>query len=370
MIIASMTELIGNTPTLRIGFRGGAELFIKLEIFNPCGSMKDRMALSMLNALERQTGRFDGLHVVESSSGNTATALSMLCSERGHTFTAVMDGHAAQDKVSSVQALGGQVMLIGGDGGGLVTADRDELAHRLAQQDKDSYCTAQHDNPSNADGYQGLAGELLAEIGGDISCLFAAIGTGGSLCGTSRELRRAIPNIRVVGVEPEGSIIFGGPAHGYLQSGTGTPDGASVGLVIDYDVIDEGRKVNDANAFATCRVLARRYGLMVGGSAGGAIYEAINHCATAPEGTRVVTFACDAGAKYMNSIFNDNWLYEKVPDIDSHIEKIDRLLVLASDYRERRRMARLRRLEEPENGPISIRKVRSPDSIGEREVVQ
>ncbi|MFD9900951.1 PLP-dependent cysteine synthase family protein [Mesorhizobium sp. NPDC059025] len=340
-----MSELIGKTPILRVPFRNnGVELFIKLEVFNPCGSMKDRMALSMLDAVERRSGRHDGLRIVESSSGNTATALSMLCAEREYKFTAVMDSHAAPDKVSAVQALGGEVMLIGG-GGKLVTAERDEIAHQLADQDEWTYCTEQHDNPANAEGYANLAQELLDDLEGSIDCLIGAIGTGGSLCGTARELKKSLPSIRIVGVEPEGSIIFGGPAKSYLQSGTGTPDGANVGLVIDYDVIDEGRKVSDPNAFATCRVLAENFGLMVGGSAGGSIFEAIQYCLDAPRGSRVVTLACDTGFKYMDSIFKDDWLYNKIPEIDMYRNSIHHLIVHNTGLQENKSLARIRRMK-------------------------
>lgn len=344
MIVKTISELIGNTPVLQIGFMGGAvELFIKLEMFNPCGSMKDRMALSMLNNVECRAGSHEGLNVVESSSGNTATALSMLCSERGHKFVAVMDRHAAPDKISAVRALGGEVIVVGEEEGALLTAAREDLAQELANENEHTYCTTQHDNPANPAGYYGLASEIVTEIGADITCLIGAVGTGGSLCGTARALSKIVPGLRVIGVEPEGSIIFGGPSHSYLQSGTGTPDGASVGLVVDYDVLDEGRKVSDANAFAACRVLARRYGLMVGGSAGGAIYEAVSYCMTAPAGSRVVTFACDAGTKYMSTIFNDDWLRQHVPGIDAHIERFETLLLEHSNYRDQQGSARLRR---------------------------
>ncbi len=344
MIVKTMSELIGNTPLLQIDFQGGAvKLFIKLEMFNPCGSMKDRMALSMINAAEHQADVFQGLNIVESSSGNTATALSMLSSERGHKFSAVMDGHAASEKMDAVRAYGGDVILVGSEEGKLLTADREELAHKLAEDDEYTYCMAQHDNPANPEGYRNLAEELISELGPDITCLISAIGTGGSLCGTARALRERIPDLQIIGVEPEGSIIFGGPAHNYLQSGTGTPDGASVGLVVDYNVVDDGRKVSDANAFAACRVLARLYGLMVGGSAGGSIYEAICYCMSAPKGARVVTFACDAGTKYMDTIFNDAWLYKHVPDIDNHICRFEKILLENSNYQAQQNTARIAR---------------------------
>ncbi|MCC9621399.1 cysteine synthase family protein [Thalassospira sp. MA62] len=309
MIVNKLSETIGDTPLLRIPLRqGNVELFIKLETFNPCGSMKDRMALKMLQGLEANNHFTSGSCIVESSSGNTATALSMLCAERGYEFVALMDNHAAPEKIRAVQALGGNVNLVESSDGQLATAVRDQVAEEMATHSEKCYWTAQHDNPDNAAGYDELANELICDLGPDIDYFISAIGTGGSLCGTARALRRQIPNLKTVGVEPKGSIIFGSPAHDYHQSGTGTPFGASVGLVIDYDVINEGRKVGDEEAFATCRVLAKRLGLLVGGSTGGAIYEALQEAQRCADGTRIVTLACDAGSKYTDSIFNNDWL--------------------------------------------------------------
>lgn len=270
--------------------------------------MKDRMALSMIRRLEEQHSLKPGARIVESSSGNTATALSMLCADRGYEFVAVMDGHAAKDKVRAVRALGGSAHLVPSNRDALSTALRDQTAHTMAAEGLNTHWTAQHDNPANAAGYADLARELIDDLGDRMDVFISAIGTGGSLCGTARELKKRIPNLKTIGVEPHGSVIFGWPAHEYLQSGTGTPEGANVGIVIDYDVIDEGRKVGDAEAFATCRVLARCYGLLVGGSAGGAIFEAIKYATQSSAGTRIVVLGCDTGFKYLDTIYDDDWL--------------------------------------------------------------
>lgn len=310
MIIKSLTETIGNTPLLRLyQADNGATIYLKLEMFNPTGSMKDRMALSMIVDLEASLHGFQGQpKIVESSSGNTASALSMLCASKNWQFTAIMDGHASMDKVLAVQALGGTVRFVGANDGELSTALRDAEARRLAESNDGIFWTAQHDNPANSAGYAGLCDELVSDLGDDIFAFVSAIGTGGSLCGTAAKLKELNPDVLIVGVEPEGSIIFGGPAHDYHQSGTGTPAGADVGLVIDYSVIDLGKKVPDRNAFAVCRHLAKSHGLLVGGSTGGAVYEAFRIAQTAPEDAKIVTIACDSGTKYLDTIFSDRWL--------------------------------------------------------------
>ncbi len=321
MIVDHMSETIGNTPLLRLtSGRNGAAVFLKLEMFNPTGSMKDRMALSMVNRLEDQCANDPrGMKIVESSSGNTASALSMLCASRGYQFTAVMDHHASRDKVLTVEALGGKVKFVDAGDGKLATAMRDSEAERLSETDPDTFWTAQHDNPANSDGYDSLASELVSDLGNDIYAFVSAIGTGGSLCGTAKALKNTSPGIKVVGVEPFGSIIFGGEGHDYHQSGTGTPAGASVGLVIDYDVIDIGKKVSDTHAFSTCRYLATKFGILVGGSTGGAVYEALQMARNAPPGAKIVTLACDNGSKYLDSIFDDDWLQAR----NLHLSKFE-----------------------------------------------
>ncbi|PDT34696.1 MULTISPECIES: PLP-dependent cysteine synthase family protein [Sinorhizobium] len=307
MIVNSILETIGRTPTLHVPLRRGeVSLYIKLEMFNPTGSMKDRMALSMVDSLPN-TPKEAAATIVESSSGNTASALAMISAVRGLEFTALMDSHASLDKICTVRAFGSNVRVVGGGDGALATDQRDEEARRVAIEEGANW-TEQHNNPANAAGYMGLAAELLEDLGPSITHFVSAIGTGGSLCGTARQLRLHIPEIQVIGVEPVGSIIFGGQGGCYRQSGTGTPEGANVGMVIDYDAIDWGRKVGDDNAFSICHYLARRHGLLVGGSTGGAIYEALSVAREAPAGARIVSLACDSGTKYLDTIFNQDWL--------------------------------------------------------------
>ena len=307
MIVTNILETIGGTPTLCIPLRGGeVKLYIKLEMFNPTGSMKDRMAVRMVDNLSSHCDEAP-TQIVESSSGNTASALAMIAAVRGLEFTALMDTHATTDKICTVSALGGVVRIVGDDHGALATNERDKEAERISKE-AGAVWTEQHNNPSNPEGYNALARELLNDIGLNITHFVSAIGTGGSLCGTARMLKKHIPTIEVVGVEPSGSIIFGEPGHAYRQSGTGTPAGANVGLVIDYDVIDQGIKVDDTVAFSVCHYIGRKHGFLIGGSAGGSIFHALCLARNAPTGSRIVTIACDSGTKYLDTIYNPEWL--------------------------------------------------------------
>ena len=312
-IARRMSDLIGATPLLEL-CRGprGARLLLKLESMNPTGSAKARMARQMVLDAERSGALRPGGRIVESTSGNTGVALAVLAAERGYAFTAVVDRHACRDKLRAMTALGAELVFVTGDGDeDLATAAREELAEQLAAASGNAVFTEQHNNPSNAAGYAGLADELLRALPAGPDGLIGAVGTGGSLCGTARVLRASRPQLVVIGVEPVGSIAFGGPGGAYYQSGTGTPPGAPLGALVDYDLIDAGRKVSDRAAFATARVLARRTGVLVGGSAGGVLYAALHELRAAAPSTTLVALVCDAGEKYLDSVFDDAWMAER-----------------------------------------------------------
>lgn len=311
MIVDRLSDTIGNTPLVCLLKRtNGVRLLVKLEQANPFGTAKVRMARSMIDAAERAGLLRRGGHIVESTSGNTGLGLAMIAAERGYKFTAVVDGHAARDKVDTMRALGANIVTVSASEH-LATDARDKLAQEICAADPNAFWTAQHDNPANADGYAELADELVNDLGTDINLLVGAVGTGGSLCGTSRALRDRGATPRVVGVEPRGSIIFGGPAADYLQSGTGTPHGAAIGTVVDYTQIHSQRKVSDAEAFTAARWLTRRFAIHFGGSAGAVLYAAAMLSERAPANSTVVALACDGGERYLQTVYNDAWMTER-----------------------------------------------------------
>lgn len=315
MRATSVSGLIGRTPLLEVALRDGAgTLLVKLEKFNPGGSMKDRMARSMIDEAERSLRLLPRGTIVESSSGNTGAALAMLAAERGYRFIAVVDHHASREKVRTMRAYGAEIVRVeGGREDEVATLAREALARSLAESEPGAVFLNQADNPSNAAGYEdAMAEELIADTSpGEVDILVGSVGTGGSLSGTVRGLRRRGVTLRVVGVEPAGSIIFGGAAHPYYQSGTGTPGGVLVGANVDYSVIDEGRTVTDAEAFTTARFLARRRGLLVGGAAGGVILTALRVLAEEDEQRTALAIVADGGEKYLDTVFDDAWLQDR-----------------------------------------------------------
>jgi cystathionine beta-synthase len=308
VITDKISDLIGNTPLLRLAVRQDmATVLLKMEQYNPTGSAKIRIARNMVDEAEEQGLLKPGGWLVESTSGNTGIGLALIAAERGYKFSAVVDNHSCADKQRAMQAYGAELVNVGGQDDALATAERDALAERLAIE-HGAYWTAQHLNQGNPNSYQPVARELTDVLGDQIDYLYGAVGTGGSLCGTGRSLRERIPHLKIVGVEPLGSVVFGATGEPYYQSGTGTPEGAEIGDLIDYDLIDDGVQVTDAEAFETCRYLARRYGILVGGSAGGVIYKALEQAQTAGPQTTIVVLVCDGGEKYLDTVYNDDWM--------------------------------------------------------------
>ncbi len=326
-VVRSASELIGATPLLELVRTGtGTRILLKLEQFNPTGSAKVRMAREMVLQAERSGELRPGGHIVEPTSGNTGTGLALIALERGYTFTAVVDDHAAKDKLRAMKAMGAHLVSVNsGDSGGPSTVERRRIADEIAAR-TGAYRPDQHNNPHNNAGYRDLAGELLTDLNTDVDYLVGAVGTGGSLCGTVEELRRLGSRVHAIGVEPVGSIIFGGAGGGYWQTGAGSPAGFPVGRNVKYDAIDEDCRVGDVDAFATARVVARRTGILVGGTGGAAIHIALRRLVHVPAASTVVVLVCDAGEKYLDTVYDEDWLHARGLYDRAAQQRITRLL--------------------------------------------
>ncbi|MDF0531936.1 cysteine synthase family protein [Tsukamurella sp. 8F] len=308
-VIARRTsELVGSTPLLELVRTGsGTRLLLKLEQLNPTGSCKVRMARQMVLEAEADGRLRPGGRIVEPTSGNTGLGLALVALERGYRFTAIVDRHAAKDKLRAMEAMGAELVVVEADPtAGPSSIERRRVAAQIAAE-TGAFHPDQHNNPGNANGYGDLADELIDQLG-TFDVLVAALGTGGSLCGTVRGLRSRGVMAQSVAVEPRGSIVFGGEPGVYHQTGAGSPAGFPIGCNVDRDVIDIDHRVGDGDAFATARVVARRTGLLLGGTTGGAIHVALRHLVLWPAGSTVVVLCNDAGEKYLDSVYDDDWL--------------------------------------------------------------
>lgn len=313
MIFSKVTDLIGNTPVIQLPLvQSDSRLYIKIEKNNPGGSMKDRMARNMIIAALKSGSIQPGGIIVESSSGNTGIGLALAAIEFGLRFIAVVDHHAAQDKISIMKALGAEIRYVKGNysENEVAVVERQRMAAEIASEIPGAVFMNQSDNAANAGGYAELVREFINQIG-RIDAWVGCVGTGGSMTGISHGLKVHNPETITVAVEPEGSIVFGKPGKPYYQSGTGTPEGDTVGLVLDYSCIDYGEQVSDVCAFETARYLASRFGLLVGGSTGGAVYKALEFISKGTIRGNIALVVADGGEKYLHTIFNEEWLKER-----------------------------------------------------------
>ncbi|OHC63033.1 MAG: cysteine synthase [Rhodocyclales bacterium GWA2_65_20] len=313
MILNKVTDLIGNTPVLSISIPAKhSKLLLKIEKNNPGGSIKDRMARNMVIAALKAGRLKPGGVVVESSSGNTGCGLAIAAIEFGLRFIAVVDHHAAQDKIAVMRALGAEIRYVEGNfrEDEVAVVERQRLAAEIASQIPGAVFMNQSDNAANAGGYSDFVREVIEEVGG-VDAYVGCVGTGGSMTGIARGLKVHNPHTKTIAVEPAGSIVFGQPGHPYYQSGTGTPAGDTVGLVLDYSCIDLGVQVSDTQAFETARYIAQRTGLLVGGSTGGVIYKALEFIHSGLIGGNVVAAVADGGEKYLHTVYNESWLQER-----------------------------------------------------------
>lgn len=323
MIANKITDLIGNTPLLKIKMKNNEwKVYLKLEKFNPGGSMKDRMAYNMIEAAEKDGLLKPGGTIIESSSGNTAIGLAIASAIKGYKFIAVVDHHASKEKIDMIKAYGGNIVVVG-DGykdNEVAVIEREKTAAKMAKEIPNSFFPNQADNFNNRGAYiDTLANELIEELG-EINAFYGAIGTGGSVCGTAIGLKKNNKDTIINAIEPEGSIIFGGEGKPYFQSGTGNPINAPIPKIIDYTLIDNNFYATDKEAFNTCIYFAKKYGILIGGSAGGVLFKALEDINNKVGTGNAVILLCDGGEKYLNNVFNHEWM-EKNQLIDQEVEE-------------------------------------------------
>jgi cysteine synthase len=300
----SMLDAIGNTPLVqlaRVVPQGAATVYLKLEFYNPTGSYKDRMALSMIERAEQRGALRPGMTVVEYTGGSTGISLAFVCAVKGYRCRIVSNDAVAKEKLRSMQVFGAELEVLNSQGGKL-TADlvpRMMARAREIAAEGSSYATDQMRNPDMVAGYEPLGQELLRQIPGGVAidAFCAAVGTSGMIMGTSRALKAANPTTRIVALEPATSaVLSGGPA------GTHGVEGVAPGFVppqFDRGMVSEARGIDEGEARLMARELARREGIFAGTSTGLNVVGAIQLARELGVGHTVVTVAADSGLKYL-----------------------------------------------------------------------
>lgn len=298
LVAESVLDLIGGTPLLHLGCLGAAgagEVFAKLEFLTPGGSVKDRVALGMIRAAERDGRLLPGGTIVEPTSGNTGIGLALVAAVLGYRAILVIPEGLSTEKTSLMRALGGEVVTTSEEGG---MSEAIERAQELATGIEGAIVPQQFANPTNAEvHYETTGREIHEQMGGRVDAVAIGGGTCGTFTGVSRYLRERVPQVRCVLVEPQGSIFGGGPAGPHEVEGIGS---TFIPEVLDRSLVDEVLTIGDEEAFAMCGRVAREAGLLAGGSGGANLVAARRIARRLGEGARVVTVIPDSGERYLS----------------------------------------------------------------------
>jgi cystathionine beta-synthase len=306
----SVVDLIGGTPLVRLGSVSSgipATVLAKVEYFNPGGSVKDRIAVRMIEAAEKSGELQPGGTIVEPTSGNTGVGLAIVAQRKGYRCVFVCPDKVSEDKINVLRAYGAQVEVCPTAVDPKDPRSYYSVSDRLVREIPDAWKPDQYSNPNNPRSHYETTGpELWEATDGRITHFVAGVGTGGTISGTGRYLKEVSGGaVRIVGADPEGSVYSGGTGRPYLVEGVGEdfwPD------AYDRDVCDEIVAVSDSDSFDMTRRLAREEGLLVGGSCGMAAVAALRVAATAGPDAVVVVLLPDGGRGYLSKIFNDEWM--------------------------------------------------------------
>jgi cystathionine beta-synthase len=314
----SLLDLIGNTPLVEVTRldAGRCRLFLKLEHHNPGGSIKDRIARSMIEDAERAGKLEPGGLIVEATAGNTGLGLALVAALKGYRLLIVVPDKMSQEKIFHLRAMGAEIVMARSD----VTKGHPEYyqerAAEIARRTPGALYINQFANPANPRAHEeSTAPEIWAQMQHDVDAVVAGVGTGGTITGLARFFEHASPQTEIVLADPEGSILTN-----YVRTRTLSKDVGSwlvegigedfIPPVCDLSRVRKAYTIPDAEAFAVLRTLLKAEGIMAGTSSGTLIAAALRYCREQTEPRRVVTFVCDSGNKYLSKVYNDYWMLD------------------------------------------------------------
>ncbi|GGF94068.1 cystathionine beta-synthase [Rhodococcoides trifolii] len=314
----SVADAIGHTPLVRLRrvAQGiDAAVYAKLEFLNPGGSVKDRAAVSMIDAAERDGSLRTGGTVVEGTSGNTGIGLTMVAASRGYHSIVVVPDKTSTEKIATLRAHGADVRVVSGARPTQHPEHVRNLAARIAAETPGGWLAGQYDNPANPDAHYRTTGpEIWQQTGGRITHFVAGIGTGGTVTGAGRFLKEASAGqVRVIGADPETSSYGGGDGRAFYIESVGHfvhPESIEDTWPASYDptVLDTVERISDQESIDVVRDVARRDGLLIGGSSGTAVAAALRVARTLPADSMVVVILPDSGRSYVSKYFDPEWL--------------------------------------------------------------
>ena len=310
-VLDTFLDAMGDTPLVRLhtvtrGVR--PTVLAKLEMLNPGGSVKDRIGIRMIEAAERSGLLKPGGTIVEPTSGNTGHGLAIAAAIRGYKCIFVMPDKMSQEKISLLRAYGAEVVICPT----AVPPESPEsyyrVADRLAEEIPGAYQPNQYFNPENpATHYETTGPEIWRQTDGTIDVFVAGVGTGGTITGVGRYLKEQNPDVMIVGADPEGSVYSGDEPRPYLVEGIGEDFWPAT---FDPSVVDRYVKVSDRDSFRTARAVTRQEGILIGGSAGSAVFAALQVARELDETKTIVVLLPDTGRQYLSKVYSDSWMLQ------------------------------------------------------------
>ena len=316
--VSSALDLIGHTPMLELhGFdTGPCRLFLKLENTNPGGSIKDRIALTMIEAAEKDGRLQPGGTIIEATAGNTGLGLAQVGILKGYRLILVVPDKMSREKIQHLRGLGVDVRLTRSDVGKGHPEYYQDIAERLAADTPNSIFINQFANPANPLAHEtGTGPEILEQMDGDVDAVVCGVGSGGTLTGLGRFFAEASPKTRMIVADPVGSILAPLINEGRtVEPGSWVVEGIGEDFIpqtCDLSFTKLAYAIPDSESMATARELLRVAGVLGGSSSGTLLAAALRYCRDQTEPQRVVTFVCDTGSKYLSKMFNDYWLADQ-----------------------------------------------------------
>lgn len=310
---ATILDVVGQTPMVRVNklfAEFPVEVYAKCEFMNPGGSVKDRIGVRMLLEAEREGRIKPGDTIIEATSGNTGIGLAMACAVRGYKLIITMPMKMSMEKQRTMEALGATIVRTRTE----ARSDEEDslfgVAKKLNAEIPNSHILDQYGNPNNILAHYHTTGvEIAEQMDGKLDFLVAGAGTGGTITGVARKMRERVPACRIVGADPEGSILGGGePGGPYQVEGIGYD---FIPGALDPEAVHQWVKTNDRDSFIWARRAIREEGLLVGGSSGSALYAVAEICRQCKGGERIVVILPDGIRNYMSKFLDDAWLEEK-----------------------------------------------------------
>ncbi|MGE0030521.1 MAG: pyridoxal-phosphate dependent enzyme [Steroidobacteraceae bacterium] len=316
-VFGNVLDMVGRTPMLKVQKldTGSCELYLKLELLNPAGSIKDRIGVTMIEEAERRGDLKPGGTIVEATAGNTGLGLALAAAQKGYRVVLVLPDKMSQEKIFNLRAMGAEVVLTRSDVEKGHPEYYQDVGARIARENGWYYIN-QFANPDNPKAHAMTTGpEILEQMEGRVDAVVVGIGSSGTIAGLTQCFREHAPAVEMVLADPEGSVLADqvnkgrlGKAGSWLVEGIGED---FIPTICDLSMCRKAYSIPDGESFATAREILRKEGLLVGSSTGTLVSAALRYCHEQKQPKRVVTFACDTGNKYLSKLFNDFWMEDQ-----------------------------------------------------------